>query len=88
MKSTNTHDLEVQARQQPESPDFSVDTAVAMRVGHAIVEVDRPVKDRNLSVYVNHRLTQAKSIKLPGGGSVKLLSLRNGGSAATRNSRA
>ena len=79
VKSTNTHDLEVQARQQPESPDYSVDTAVAMRVGHAIVEVDRPVKDRNLSVYVNHRLTPAKSIKLPGGGSVKLLSLRNGG---------
>lgn len=79
VKSTTTDDLEVQARQQPESSIVSVDTAVAMRVGHAIVEVDRPVNDQSLSVYVNHRLTHAKSIELAGGGSVKLLDLRNAG---------
>jgi hypothetical protein len=79
VKSTNTHDLEVQARQQPESFAFAVDTAVAMRVGHAVVEVDRPANALHLSVYVNHRPTRAKSIKLPGGGSVKLVELRNAG---------
>lgn len=79
VKSTTTDDLEVQARQQPEALIFAVDTAVAMRVGHAVVEVDRPVNDRGISVYVNHRPVHAKSIRLAGGGSVKLLALRNAG---------
>ena len=79
VKSTTTDDLEVPGRQQPEALIFAVDTAVAMRVGHAVVEVDRPVNDRGISVYVNHRPVHAKSIRLAGGGSVKLLALRNAG---------
>ena len=50
-----------------------------MRVGRAVVEVDRPVNDRGISVYVNHRPIHAKSTRLAGGGSVKLLELRNAG---------
>ena len=61
LKSTNHNDLDVQVRQQPElGPYFAVDTAVAMRVGKAIVEVDRPLRSFGPpTVLVNHRLTHA-----------------------------
>ena len=77
LKSTGRHDLEVQVRQQPElSPYFAVDTAVAMRVGGAIVEVDRPVRSLGPpSVLVNHRPTHAGHLKLRGGGSFERIDL-------------
>jgi len=77
LKSTNHHDLEVQARQQPEFDDyFTVDTAVAMRVGGAIVEVDRPVGSFGPpTVLVNHHLTHAAHLKLRGGGSFERIDL-------------
>jgi hypothetical protein len=77
LKSTGRHDLEVQARQQPElSKYFAVDTAVAMRVGGAIVEVDRPLRSFGpSSILVNHRLTHASRLKLRGGGSFERIDL-------------
>jgi hypothetical protein len=81
VKSTNAHDLEIQARQQPEFGSMSVDTAVAMRVGGAVVEIDRPING-GLSVLVNHRLTRASRVKLAGGGSLEHLSLRNAGTGS------
>jgi hypothetical protein len=81
VKSTNAHDLEIQARQQPEFGSMSVDTAVALRVGGAVVEVDRPINS-DLSVLVNHRPTRASRVKLAGGGSLEHLSLRNAGTGS------
>lgn len=79
LQSTNAHDLEVQARQQPEFGPVSVDTAVAVRDGHAIVEVDRPVGANSLTVLINHHLTHSTHAKLAGGGVMERLSLRNAG---------
>jgi hypothetical protein len=77
LKSTGRHDLEVQVRQQPElGPYFAVDTAVAMRVGGAIVEVDRPLRSFGPpTVLVNHRPTHAGHLKLRGGGSFERIDL-------------
>jgi hypothetical protein len=77
LKSVTQHDLDVQVRQQPElGPYFAVDTAVAMRVGKAIVEVDRPLRSFGPpTVLVNHRLTHAAHLKLRGGGSFELIDL-------------
>jgi hypothetical protein len=80
LKSTSTHDLEVQARQQPEpeTSTVSVDTAVAMRVGRTIVEVHRPFGTdpfmQGPTVLVDHRVTRANRVRLAGGG---LLERRN-----------
>ncbi len=69
-KSTGSHDLEVQDRQQPISRSRSLAfvTAVAMRVGSAVFEVEI-ANGHSLNLYVNHRVTHAKSGKLAGGGS-------------------
>jgi hypothetical protein len=84
LKSTTAHDLEIQARQQPEDGLMSVDTAVAVRDGHAVVEVDRPLPSAltgagQLSVLVNHHLTHSSHVKLSGGGVMERVSLRNAG---------
>jgi hypothetical protein len=84
LKSTAAHDLEIQARQQPEDGLMSVDTAVAVRDGHAVVEVDRPLPSAStgagqLSVLVNHHLTHSSHVKLSGGGVMERVSLRNAG---------
>ncbi len=78
LQSTNSHNLEIQARQQPEFGSFSVDTAVAVRDGRAVVEVDRP-GDSSISVLINHRLTHSSHVKLAGGGVVERVALRNAG---------
>ncbi len=77
LKSTNHNDLDVQVRQQPElGPYFAVDTAVAMRIGKAIVEVDRPLRSFGPpTVLVNHRLTHAGHLELRGGGSLERIDL-------------
>jgi hypothetical protein len=79
LQSTNAHNLEVQARQQPEFGSMSVDTAVAVRDGRAIVEVDRPVDASSLTVLVNHHVTHSTHVKLAGGGVMERLDLRNAG---------
>ena len=70
VKSTNSHDLEVQVRQQPipRSRSLAFVSAVAMRVGSAVFEVEI-ANGHSLNLYVNHRATHAKSGKLAGGGS-------------------
>jgi hypothetical protein len=77
LKSTGRHDLEIQVRQQPElSQYFAVDTAVAMRVGKAIVEVDRPVSSLGPpTVLIDHRPTHAGHLELRGGGSFERIDL-------------
>ncbi len=84
LQSTNAHDLEVQARQQPEFGSMSVDTAIAVRDGRAVVEVDRPVPTAftgtsQLSVLVNHHITHSTHVELTGGGVMERLDLRNAG---------
>ena len=70
VKSTNSHDLEVQVRQQPipHSHSLAYNSAAAMRVGSAIFEVEL-TNGLSLNLYVNHRTTHSKSGKLSGGGS-------------------
>jgi hypothetical protein len=70
VKSTNSHDLEVQVRQQPipHSRSLAYDSAAAMRVGSAIFEVEL-TNGLSLNLYVNHHTTHSKSGKLSGGGS-------------------
>ncbi len=70
VKSTNSHDLEVQVRQQPipHSHSLAYNSAAAMRVGSAIFEVEL-TNGLSLNLYVNHRTTHSKSGKLTGGGS-------------------
>lgn len=70
VKSTSSHDLEVQVRQQPipHSRSLAYDSAAAMRVGSAIFEVEL-TNGLSLNLYVNHHTTHSKSGKLSGGGS-------------------
>jgi len=74
VKSTNSHDLEVQVRQQPmpHSRSVAYNSAVAMRVGSAIFEADL-TNGLGLNVYVNHHATHATSGKLAGGGSFHVM---------------
>ncbi len=70
LKST-TDDLEIQERQRPfpGSSDVAVNTAVAMRVAHATVEVDTGHSIGSLVVWVNRRRVKAlRSERLRGGG--------------------
>lgn len=80
LRSTTSHDLDIQARQQPElGPYFSVDTAIAMRVAGSIVEVDRPLSFvAPLTILVNRRPTHARYLKLAGGGELERVSLEVG----------
>ncbi|MGC2373802.1 MAG: hypothetical protein WA484_08005 [Solirubrobacteraceae bacterium] len=70
VKSTNSHDLEVQVREQPvpHSHSLAYNSAAAMRVGSAIFEVEL-TNGLSLNLYVNHHTTHSKSGKLSGGGS-------------------
>jgi hypothetical protein len=78
LKST-TDDLEIQERQQPflRSSAVAINTAVAMRVAGAIVEVDAGRSpDNSLVLWLNKRRVPAQgSLRLRGGG---VLSANNG----------
>ena len=76
---SRTDDLEIQGRQQPYpsvrypgyADSLALNTAFAMHVGKAIVEVD---KGHQLVLYVNRKLehpTEGQTISLDGGGIVK-----------------
>jgi len=70
LKAT-TDDLEIQERQQPfpRSRELAINTAVAMRVAGAIVEVDAGGSTGSLVLWVNKRRVQApRSLRLSGGG--------------------
>ncbi|HMD52613.1 MAG TPA: hypothetical protein VKG62_07850, partial [Solirubrobacteraceae bacterium] len=70
--STIARDLEIQARLQPfnRSQTVTAASAVAIRVGRAIVEVDVG-SGSNPLLYVNHRRTSANTLRLPGGASLQ-----------------
>jgi hypothetical protein len=72
LKST-TDNLQMQERQQPfpHSRSVSVNTAVAMRDGHAIVEIDSS-GDSGVTALVDHRRVRVSMSRLAGGGSLKL----------------
>jgi hypothetical protein len=71
VKSTNG-DLDIQVRQQPLSNCcVTFNTAAAMRVGHATVEVDRKGAS-GISVYVDKRAIHGSSAKLAGGGKLSI----------------
>ena len=74
VKSTNSHDLEVQVRQQPipHSRSLAYNSAMAMRVGSATFETEL-TNGLSLNVYVNHHTTHSKSGKLSGGGSFQIV---------------
>jgi hypothetical protein len=74
LKSRTTNDLDLQVRQQPfpHSTTVSVDTAIAMRVGRATVEIDSASK-LGVSALVNHHRLRGTSASLAGGGSLKLV---------------
>ena len=69
VKSTNSHDLEVQVRQQPipHSHSLAYNSAVAMRVGSAIFEVEL-TNGLSLNVYVNHRIDALQERQAQSGG--------------------
>jgi hypothetical protein len=61
-------DLDIQVRQRPLSNCcVSFNTAAAMRVGHATVEVDRDGAS-GITVYLDKRVVHGSAIKLAGGG--------------------
>ncbi len=74
VKSTDSHDLEVQVRQQPipHSRSLAYNSAMAMRVGSTVFETEL-TNGLSLNVYVNHRTTHSKSGKLSGGGSFQIV---------------
>jgi hypothetical protein len=68
----STKGVDVQVRQQPLSNCcVSFNTAAAMRVGHATVEVDRQGAS-GISVYVDQRVVHGASVKLAGGGQLSV----------------
>jgi hypothetical protein len=73
LKSTRDK-LEIQERQQPfpHSRSVSVNTAVAMRVGGAVVEIDSASRN-GVSAFVNHHRVRAKHVALAGGGSLAVV---------------
>jgi hypothetical protein len=71
VRSTNG-DLDIQVRQQPLSNCcVTFNTAAAMRVGHATVEVDRKGAS-GLSIYIDKHATHTSSAKLAGGGQLSI----------------
>jgi len=74
----STSGLEVQARQKPQSDDFSLNTAVAMNVGGDRVGIyasDYPDGDRSTPVRVHGRPVQVSANKayfLPNGGTIRV----------------
>jgi hypothetical protein len=67
--------LEIQTRQQPwqHSPSLSINTAIAMRVGTATVELDA---GRQMRLAIDHRsrpALPAARLRLPGGGRLRTL---------------
>ena len=73
LKST-TDDMEVQVRQQPfsHSRSVAVNTAVAMRVGRSVVEVDSASK-LGITALVDHHLVHRGHVALGDGGSLSLV---------------
>jgi hypothetical protein len=73
LKSTRDN-LQVQIRQQPfpRSRSVAINTAVAVRDGRAVVEIDSTSRT-GVSALVDHRRLRAASTKLAGGGSLKLI---------------
>ena len=73
LKST-TDDLQVQVRQQPfpHSRSVAVNTAVAMRVGRSLVEIDSASK-LGITALVDHRAVHRSHVSLGGGGSLSLV---------------
>ena len=71
LKST-TDNLQIQVRQQPfdRSQTIAVNTAVAVRDGNAVVEVD--AGKGIVEVRVNHKRFTGDSKRLSGGGSIKI----------------
>ncbi len=75
LRSRKGDDLDIQIRQQPFTTYASLNTAVAMRDGRATVEVDPTARGGYvvLLVDVNHRRTNATSLRLAGGGMLHLV---------------
>ncbi len=73
LKST-TDNLEVQERQQPfpHSRAVSVNTAIAIRDGGAVVEIDSASND-GIAALVNHHRISGKSVSLAGGGTLQIV---------------
>ncbi len=73
LKSTRDN-LEIQVRQQPfpHSRTVAVNTAVAMRVGRSVVEIDS-ASQLGVSALVDHHRLHGTHAALPGGGSVALV---------------
>ena len=74
LKSSTTSDLEIQVRQQPfpHSRSIAVNSAVAMRVGGATVEIDS-ASHNGVSALVDHRPLRGSTAALAGGGSLALV---------------
>ncbi len=73
LKSTRDN-LEIQERQQPfpHSRSVAVNTAVAMRDGRAIVQIDS-FSNYGVKAFVDHRPVRTPDVRLAGGGTLKLI---------------